>query len=124
MSWQLDQTSLPRRGEIENGDIRVQIKATDRLKAASGRSAIAVRLEWRDMVYWLNEPLPVILVIYDARADQAWWVYLNETVREEGRRAHTGATLTVRVPRGNVLDSKAIRLFRKFRDTALAHARG
>src|SRR5438105_3624873 len=65
-------TTFNRRGEIENGDVRLQVKATDSIKLVSGRNAIALRLEWRDMIYWLNEPLPVILVIYDAKADRAW----------------------------------------------------
>jgi hypothetical protein len=80
-------------------------------------------LEWRDMVYCLNEPLPVILVVYDAKSDRAWWLYLNETLREEGRSVPTGAKLTVRVPLTNVLDRAAIRRFRKFRDAALARSR-
>jgi len=64
-------TTFNRHGEIENGDVRMQIKATDSLKMAAGGKAIAVRLEWRDMIYWLNERLPVILVVYDARSDRA-----------------------------------------------------
>jgi hypothetical protein len=117
-------TTFNRRGEIENGDVRFQIKATDSLKVISSRNAISVRLEWRDMVYWLNEPLPVILVMYDARSDRAWWLHLKETLRKEGRRAPTGAKLTVTVPLANVLDRDAIRRFRKLRDAALARPRG
>src|SRR5438309_10327652 len=80
-------TTFNRRGEIENGDVRLQIKATDSINVRSGRDAIAVRLDWRDMVYWLNEPLPVILVMYDAQIDRAWWLYLQEFLRWEGRKA-------------------------------------
>jgi Domain of unknown function (DUF4365) len=78
------------------------------------------------MIYWLNEPLPVILVIYDAKADRAWWLYLQQTLREARRKAPTRvlATLTVSVPLANVLDAKAVRRFCKFRDAALAHTRG
>lgn len=107
-----------RRGEIENGDVRLQIKSTDSIKIVSDRKAIAVRVEWRDMVYWLNEPLPMILVIYDAKTDRAWWLHLNETLRMEGRAAPITATLTLRVPLANVLDLKAVRRFRKLRDEA------
>src|SRR5438876_12411881 len=63
-------TTFNRRGEIENGDVRLQIKATDSIQVRFGADAIAVRLEWRDMVYWLNEPLPVFLVVYDATSDR------------------------------------------------------
>jgi hypothetical protein len=117
-------TTFNRRGEIENGDVRLQIKATSSLKRDARRKTIAVRLEWRDMVYWLNEPLPVILVVYEARSDRAWWLYLNETLRAEGRMALTRAKVTIRVPKANVLDSAAVRRFRRFRNAALARTRG
>jgi hypothetical protein len=119
-------TTFNQRGEIENGDVRMQIKATDAIKVASRRKALAIRIEWRDMVYWLNEPLPVILVVFDGKADKAWWLYLQEALRGEGRDAATRipATLTVNVPLANVLDTKAVRRFRKFRDAALARNRG
>jgi hypothetical protein len=117
-------TTFNRRGEIENGDVRLQIKATDSLRSISSRNAIAVRLEWRDVLYWLNEPLPVILVVYDAKSDQAWWLYLNEALRAEGGNVPTKANLTVNVPLDNVLDSKAVRRFRVFRDKVLARSRG
>src|SRR5216683_4415608 len=119
-------TTFNRRGEIENGDVRLQIKATDSIKVISSRRAIPVRLEWRDMVYWLNEPLPVILVVYDAKGDRAWWLYLQESLRAEGRKTHVSAfaTLTLNIPLENTLDIKAVRRFRRFRDAALARTRG
>src|SRR2546421_9101711 len=75
-------TTFNQRGEIENGDVRLQIKAMSSIKLKPGHRAVAVRLEWRDMVYWLNEPLPVILIVYDAKADRAWWLYLQQSLRE------------------------------------------
>ena len=119
-------TTFNRRGEIENGDVRLQIKATDSIKLTSARDAIGVRLEWRDLVYWLNEPLPVILVVYDAKADRAWWLYLQETLRARGRQvpSRAVASLTVNVPLANVLDAQAVRRFRKFRDAPLKRTRG
>ena len=71
-------------------------------------------------VYYLNEPVPVILVIYDAKRDQAWWSHLNESLRKEGRAKFLTATFTMRVPLANVLDVGAVRRFRVFRDLALA----
>jgi hypothetical protein len=119
-------TTFNRRGEIENGDVRMQLKATGAIKVVSGQNAIAVRLEWRDVVYWLNEPLPVVLVVYGAKADKAWWLYVQEALREGRRQAspRATATRTVRVPLANVLDAAAVRRFRKFRDAALARSRG
>lgn len=56
-----------RRGEIENCEVRLQLKATDSVRVVPHRQAIAVRLDWWDVVYWLNEWLPVILIVYDAK---------------------------------------------------------
>jgi hypothetical protein len=122
--FDLMMTTFNRRGEIENGDVRLQIKATDSIKMIARRQAIAVRVEWRDRVYWLNEPLPVILVIYDATTDCAWWVYLNQALRAEGRAGAKTAKLTISVPLANVLNTDAVRRFRKFRDSALASPGG
>jgi hypothetical protein len=117
-------TTFKRHCEIENGDVRLQLKATDSVKPLVHGNVLAVRLEWRDMLCWLNEPLPVILVLYHARSDRAWWLYLNEALREQGRHAPTTAKLTVNIPLANVVDRRAIRRFRKFRDAVLARTRG
>jgi hypothetical protein len=122
--FDLRMTTFNRRGEIENGDVRFQIKATDSIKILSGRETIAVRLEWRDMIYWLNEPLPVILVIYDAKTDRAWWLDLHKALRDEGRHASIAVRLTVRIPMTNVLNAEAVGRFRILRDAALALTRG
>lgn len=111
-------TTFNRQGEIENGDVLMQVKATDSLKVVADGRAIAIRVEWRDMVYWLNEPSPVILVIYDAKSDCAWWIYLNQSLRDAGRAEVTTASLTIRIPLENLLDARAVRRFRKFRDLA------
>jgi hypothetical protein len=119
--FDLFMTTFDQRGEIENGDVRFQVKATDSIKRLSGPSgpdAIAVRVEWRDVIFWLNERMPVILVIYDAQADRAWWIHLNPSLREDGR-TEKGATLTIRIPLANRLNTSAVRRFRKFRDAAV-----
>ncbi|HEV3237802.1 MAG TPA: DUF4365 domain-containing protein, partial [Gemmataceae bacterium] len=97
-------TTFNRHGEIENGDVRFQVKATDSIKVVAG-STIAVRVQWRDMLYWLKEPLPVILVAYDGKTDQAWWLHLQESLRAKGRitQAQKSAKLTLNIPLANVL---------------------
>src|SRR4051794_6339490 len=52
-----------RRGEIESGEIRVQLKATDRLRAVDGGRFIALRVERGDVEYWLEQVMPVILIL-------------------------------------------------------------
>src|SRR6516165_1361320 len=72
----LDMHTYNSRGEAENGKILFQLKATDVLKKSTDGKVILVRLEWRDVLFWANEGEPVILVIYDAREDKAYWLYV------------------------------------------------
>jgi hypothetical protein len=115
-------TTFDQRGEIETGQVRFQVKATDSLQVIARRKVIAFRLEWRDVVYWLNEWMPVILVVYDARKDRAWWLHLQDSLREESRRKGSRAltTLTVYIPLANVLNPAAIRHIATIRDAILA----
>lgn len=108
-------------GEVENDGVWIQLKATDRL-VVNRKQLVPVRLDWRDVLYWLNEWMPGILVIYDAQGDRAWRLHLQEALRtvsrESGRRlAHT---LTLHVPLANVLDEAAIHHFAALRDHAVA----
>ena len=64
-------------GTLENGDIRIQIKATDSPEETSDGRFILVRIDRRDYRHWLMEPMPVILVLYDASQDLACWLYVQ-----------------------------------------------
>jgi hypothetical protein len=101
-----------------------QLKASDSPRVVTSRDSIALRLDWRDVVFWLNEWMPIILVVYDARRDIAWWLYLQEGLRNQIRERARRSTqrLTIYVPLANVLDSRAIRLFARFRDDALTQS--
>jgi hypothetical protein len=105
-------------GEVENGWVRLQLKATDSLRRSADSTLIFLRVEWRDLLSWVNEGEPVILVLYDARRDEAYWLYVQEYFRQVqwATRAAAATTVTVHIPAGNVLDQAAIRLFPRFRD--------
>src|SRR5262249_34430035 len=58
-------------GEVQNGEVRFQVKATEQLKRLANRPIIPWRLRQSDLRHWLNEPMPVILVVYEAQEEQA-----------------------------------------------------
>ena len=111
-------------GEVENGEVLLQLKATDHLKTVSGGEQVVFRLERADMLAWLHEPMPVILVVYDAAQDTGYWLYVQAYLTRRGiaRAFRRSETLTVRIPRRNVLDQAAVRQFAVFRDRILAQA--
>jgi hypothetical protein len=109
-------------GEVQNGRVLFQLKATDILRRSADGAVVPVRLEWRDLLFWLNEPLPVLLIFYDAQEDRAYWLYVQEYFRGQrwAERAGRATRVMVHVPVTQVLDEAAIRLFARFRDACQA----
>lgn len=109
-------------GHPESGEIRVQIKATDHLKVISDGGLVAVRVQQADLRQWLLELMPVILVIYDAQAEIAYWVYVQAyfDAHADLDLDEAGDRVTVRIPRSNVLNQAAVRQFALFRDQVFA----
>jgi hypothetical protein len=76
-------------------------------------------------VHWLAQPLPVILIVYDALRDVAYWLYVQSYFRQrkEFSLFTAGQTVTVQVPLTNVVRASALRQFRRFRNRVLAQMR-
>ena len=108
-------------GQVEGGAIYLQVKATDHLRRVVQGRFVAVDIERSDLQAWLIEPFPVILIVYDAPNERAYWFYVQAAFPGARRfRAVRGsASLTVRIPIGQVLDATAIRRFQLFRDSVL-----
>ncbi len=83
-----------RSGEYENGEIRVQLKATDHLKLPTGGQYVPVRVAREDLHHWLGELMPVILVVYDGRANVDYWLYVQGYF--ESQRRQSGGDAAVR----------------------------
>jgi hypothetical protein len=96
-------------GEVENGRIFCQLKATNRIRISRDGRSVLCRVDKADLRYWLGELMPVILVQYDVKRNVAYWVHVQAhltTWRDLGR-ASTRTTLAL--PRANILDQKAVR---------------
>ena len=113
-------------GNVENGEILVQLKATDHLKLVSGGQMVGCRIERADLRAWLHEPWPVILVVFDAAADVAFWLYVQEHFQKQTRfDANRGsAEVTLRIPKTNVVTVATMRHFARCRDNLLAQMKG
>lgn len=98
-------------GEPEAGDIRIQVKATDRPPSNNKGDGIPFRVDRSDVVYWLTERSPVVLVLYDARQESAYWLDIKDYFRQlaEFNLFSAGKTITVYFPRMNVFDLNAVR---------------
>lgn len=114
------------KGEIENGQVYLQVKATDSLKFGSDNKTILFCLKSSDLTLWLNEPMPCILIIYDALADCAYWLYLQAYFEalENFELSKIGDTITVYIPKTNILTQKNIGQFAKYKNNLLTQIRG
>lgn len=63
-------------GEVDNGLIFGQLKSTDHIKTTS--KGIAFSLSKRDLELWLLETSLMILVIYDAQLEKAYYLILKD----------------------------------------------
>jgi hypothetical protein len=112
--------------EIENGHVQIQIKATENITVLKTTGAIAFQAEVAHLQTWQWEPMPVILVVYDAVGDgRAFWVYIQNYLNSRADLSlDDQETLTVQIPQENQLDAGAIERFRGFRDKVLAEMEG
>jgi hypothetical protein len=114
-----------RRGEVESSRILFQLKATDRPTTLASTNAVACRIEQANLAHWLEEPFPVVLVLYDARSDAGYWLYVQHhfTKRAGFDLARCGKRVTVAIPRSNVLDRQAMRRLARVKNEAAKHYR-
>lgn len=107
-------------GEVENGHVLFQVKATDSLQVLKDGKSIAFRIEVADLKLWQDEWMPVILIVYDGKKDRAYWLYMQQYIEE---RNVSGEDLladqdrvTVRIPVSNGFNRKSVERFRQFRE--------
>lgn len=111
-------------GEVENGYVSVQLKSSDNPNYSADRQRVRVPLDRRDLASWLQEPWPVILVLYDAHLDKAYWLYVQRHFEQiEGfDPSAVGQTFAVQLPVANEVSVEALREFRNFKERVLAQA--
>jgi Domain of unknown function (DUF4365) len=105
-----------RRGAVERGLIWLQIKATDHPQKLKEPAVVAVRVQRRDLIHWLGEQYPVILAIYDAGLDKAYWLHVQKNF-ERGKifELAKAATVTVHGPLAQIVNQRAIGQFRRLK---------
>jgi hypothetical protein len=104
-------TTYAAAGQAESDWVLFQVKATDHLKRTAGGESVIFRIDRADLNRWLGETYPVVLVVYDAREDVAYWLYVQAHFAAGRAPAGRRQTVTARIPTANVLDEAAIRRF-------------
>jgi hypothetical protein len=82
-------------------------------------------LNIRDFNLWMLEPMPVILILFDASKRAAYWLYVQQFFRDNpSRRPQKGAkTVRVRIPMKQKLNRRALRKMRAAKEEALIRSK-
>jgi len=64
-------------GELEDGNILLQVKATEQTRRVHGGQAIHSRVLRSDVQGWIRKVMPVIMIVYDVSVDRAYWLYVQ-----------------------------------------------
>ncbi len=97
-------------GGAQEGWVYFQVKATTRLPLLKDGKTITWALSRRDLRLWLGEIYPVILVVYHAPRDRAYWLDIQDDFLGPNSPAlfGPGETLKVRISTSQTLDRRAI----------------
>ena len=106
-------------GEIENGEFKVQLKATDSPNYLKLSDDLSFEASRSDLETWLDELMPVILVVYDARQDTAYWVHVQAYFKDKGYDPRmAGVTTNIRISTANALNADAVKQFGLWKNEA------
>lgn len=105
------------RGKIEHGVAYIQVKSTDRLPLTQRDTMISWTVDRRDLKLWIEESYPVVLVVYDAENDNAYWAFVNYNLEEGSMSKPSGAraTMTIRIPTANRFNMHSVRRIAKLK---------
>jgi hypothetical protein len=100
-------------GYYEPGVVCIQVKAAESLQAVG--DDYVFDLDVRDYNLWMQEEMPVILILFDASRRRAYWSDIQTYFQaDESRQPKKGAkTVRVRIPKRQLLTRRAIARMRE-----------
>ncbi len=114
-SYDLAMRTFDENGYAEPGPVFFQLKAAESLKAIG--SAYVFDVDIRDYNLWIQEELPVVLILFDVSRRKAYWLAVQRYFQEDLlRRPKKGTrTVRVRVPKRQVVNRRAIQGLRELK---------
>lgn len=109
-------------GEVENGSIYVQLKSTDKLKVGKKDTRrISFSIKRRHVIYWIGEPLPVILIVHSVADKRAYWLHMQPYLKSSTFTMPplSQGEITVHLSMDNVVNEDAIEIFRGYKSDVL-----
>ena len=113
-------------GQIEAGYLFCQLRASDSVSYVDGGKGVSVAVDRRDLNVWVDEVYPVILVVYDAARDRAFWFHVQSNLESLGGidRLKMSAFKSVRLKTRNRVSVKSVRRFADIKNEISARRKG
>jgi|ERR1700677_2965634 len=115
-----------RKGEIENGNIFIQLKATDSIGRFKNKNGFAFSVSKKDLNLWHQEPFPVYFVLFDAKKEKAYWIYFQKYLtKHKIKPAHIKKkSFVIHIKKKNLFDSTTPKSWRADKENALKQLKG
>jgi Domain of unknown function (DUF4365) len=96
-------------GEIQNRELMIQLKSTDNIQSSSQKGGFIIDLSKSDLELWLESSSLVLLILYDAQKDVAYFAEL-QTYFNENRLSLQNVRKFVRIylPPQSIFNTTAI----------------
>ena len=113
-------------GYAEHGDIRIQLKASDSPAYSDDGTFASLTVTVPHYHFWIGQPMPVFLVLYDARKVTAYWLYVQSYFGvDPSRRPKAGAeSVTLRLAVTNVFGEATVDYARERKNLIVDQASG
>ena len=103
------------RGEISSFIFHIQLKSTDHILLSKNKNSINFDLAKRDLELWLSGSVKLLLVVYDAQKETAYYVDLQDYFKKEGIAFdNIKKFVRINIPVSNVLTPQAIKQIPNF----------
>jgi hypothetical protein len=104
-------------GEVESGYIFFQLKSTDNLKSSSDNVSFVFDLSVRDLELWLVSVTFMVLILYDAKENQAFFIDLNKYFQKNSESlVNIRKFVRIYIPKDNLLDSNTVKNLRIYKN--------
>lgn len=112
-----------RDGFLQAGQLPIQVKASERLNRSRSGTTFLIDIDVAHLNAWLEEFMPVVLILYEASTRSAYWLYVQRHFSSgDARRPQPGAArVRVAVPKANRLNRRAIAFLQRCKENVVRH---
>jgi len=101
-------------GGLEDEHVPLQVKATDAIHGyvLATEECFSFPVSTKDYRLWSEALMPVFFILYDAQAEKAYWLHVQDYENAHHPNAE-GNTLNMHIPHSHVLGVQTIRMMRQ-----------